>query len=248
MENLKGKVVIITGGAAGIGGAITSVLMERGASVVAVDIDQKAGERKVKENPDKIAFLKGDISKESVAKEAVAIAIERFGKVTGLINNGHPSVEKSILDHTDEDWALSIDAGFYATLYFMKAAYPELKKSKGSIVNFGSGAAVKGNVGQASYAAAKEAIRGLSRVAANEWAQDKIQVNIVSPLALTEGLAEWKKTSPEEYKKVAEKVPMKRFGDPRQDIAPVVVFLLSDDSRYMTGQTIMVDGGSTMLT
>jgi NAD(P)-dependent dehydrogenase (short-subunit alcohol dehydrogenase family) len=248
MENLKGKVVIITGGAAGIGGAITSVLMERGASVVAVDIDEEAGERKVKENPDKIAFLKGDISKESVAKEAVALAISRFGKVTGLINNGHPSVEKSILDHTDEDWALSINAGFYATLYFMKAAYPELKKSKGAIVNFGSGAAIKGNVEQASYVAAKEAIRGLSRVAANEWAEDEIQVNVISPLALTEGLAKWKETSPEEYEKVASKVPMKRFGDPRKDIAPAVVFLLSDDSRYMTGQTIMVDGGSTMLT
>ena len=248
MENLKDKVVIITGGAAGIGGAITSVLMERGASVVAVDIDEEAGERKVKENPDKIAFLKGDISKESVAKEAVALAISRFGKVTGLINNGHPSVEKSILDHTDEDWALSINAGFYATLYFMKAAYPELKKSKGAIVNFGSGAAIKGNVEQASYVAAKEAIRGLSRVAANEWAEDEIQVNVISPLALTEGLAKWKETSPEEYEKVASKVPMKRFGDPRKDIAPAVVFLLSDDSRYMTGQTIMVDGGSTMLT
>ena len=248
MENLKGKVVIITGGAAGIGGAITSVLMERGASVVAVDIDEEAGERKVKENPDKIAFLKGDISKESVAKEAVALAISRFGKVTGLINNGHPSVEKSILDHTDQDWALSINAGFYATLYFMKAAYPELKKSKGAIVNFGSGAAIKGNIEQASYVAAKEAIRGLSRVAANEWAEDEIQVNVISPLALTEGLAKWKETSPKEYEKVAEKVPMKRFGDPRKDIAPAVVFLLSDDSRYMTGQTIMVDGGSTMLT
>ena len=83
MENLKGKVVIITGGAAGIGGAITSVLMERGACVVAVDIDEKAGERKVKENPAKIAFLKGDISKESVAKEAVAIAIERLANLLG---------------------------------------------------------------------------------------------------------------------------------------------------------------------
>ena len=130
----------------------------------------------------------------------------------------------------------------------MKAAYPELKKSKGAIVNFGSGAAIKGNVEQASYVAAKEAIRGLSRVAANEWAEDEIQVNVISPLALTEGLAKWKETSPEEYEKVASKVPMKRFGDPRKDIAPAVVFLLSDDSRYMTGQTIMVDGGSTMLT
>ena len=130
MKNLTDKVVIVTGGAAGIGGAITTVLSQRGACVVAVDIDEKAGEKKVSENPDKIAFLKGDISKESVAKEAVDIAVSKFGKLTGLVNNAHPSVEKSILEHTDEDWALSINGGFYATLYFMKAAYPELKKLK----------------------------------------------------------------------------------------------------------------------
>lgn len=208
---------------------------------------KKLEKKKVGENPDRIAFLKGDISKEAVAKEAIEIAVSKFGKLTGLVNNAHPSVEKSIMEHTDEDWALSINGGFYATLYFMKAAYPELKKTKGSIVNFGSGAAMKGNVEQASYAAAKEAIRGLSRVAANEWAEDDIQVNVVSPLALTEGLAEWKETSPEEYKKVAEGIPMKRFGDPQKDIAPVVVFLLSEDSRYITGQTLMVDGGDIKL-
>lgn len=247
MENLKDKVVIVTGGAAGIGGAITTVLAERGACVVAVDIDEKAGNKIMNEHPDKIAFLIGDISKESVAKEAVSIAVSKFGKLTGLVNNAHPSVEKTILEHTDDDWALSMNAGFYATLYFMKAAYPELKKTKGSIVNFGSGAAMRGNIEQASYAAAKEAIRGLSRVAANEWALDDIQVNVVSPLALTEGLAEWKLTSPDEYKRVAEKIPMKRFGDPKKDIAPVVVFLLSEDSRYMTGQTLMVDGGDIKL-
>lgn len=247
MENLKDKVVIVTGGAAGIGGALTSVLVERGASVVVVDIDEKSGEKKEKENPDRIAFLKGDISKESVAKEAVSIAVSRFGKLTGLVNNGHPSVEKTILEHTDNDWALSMNGGFYSTLYFMKAAYPELKKSKGSIVNFGSGAAMRGNIEQASYAAAKEAIRGLSRVAANEWALDDIQVNVLSPLALTEGLAEWESTSPDEYRRVVEKIPMKRFGDPKKDIAPVVVFLLSEDSRYMTGQTLMVDGGDFKL-
>lgn len=248
MKNLVGKVVIVTGGVAGIGGAITSVLMERGASVVAVDIDEKAGEKKVEENPEKIAFIKGDVSKKSVAEEAVSMAIERFGKLTGLVNCAHPSVEKTILEHTDEDWALSINAGFYATLYFMTAAYPELKKNKGAIVNFGSGSAIGGQIGQSSYAAAKEAIRGLTRVAANEWAEDEIQVNVVCPLAMTEGLAEWKVASPVEYKKVEDKIPMKRFGDPRKDIAPVVVFLLSEDSRYITGQTIMVDGGSTKLT
>lgn len=247
METLKNHVVIVTGGAAGIGGAVTTELAERGACVVAVDINEEAGKQKVQENPHKIAFLKGDVSKESVANKAVEMAVSKFGKLTGLVNNAHASREKRIMELTEDDWSLSFDTGFYATLQFMKAAYPELKKSKGAIVNFGSGAAMKGNIEQASYAAAKEAIRGLSRVAANEWAQDGIRVNILSPLALTEGLAEWKKANPDKYKNVAEKIPMNYFGDPQKDIAPVVAFLLSEDSRYMTGQTLMADGGDIKL-
>lgn len=243
MKYLQDQVVIVTGGAAGIGGAITTVLTERGACVVAVDINEEAGEKKAQENPDKIVFLKGDISKNSVAKEAVELAVSKFGKLTGLVNNAHASRQKRIMDLTEEDWSLSFDTGFRATLNFMKAAYPELKKSKGAIVNFGSGAALSGSVGQASYAAAKEAIRGLSRVAANEWAQDSIQVNVVCPLALTEGVAKWKKSNIDDYEKVAGQIPMNYFGDPHKDIAPIVAFLLSEDSRYMTGQTLMADGG-----
>lgn len=247
MKSLQDQVVIVTGGAAGIGGAITTELTERGACVVAVDIDEKAGEQKMKENPDKIAFLKGDISKKSVATEAVELAVSKFGKLSGLVNNAHASREKRILDLTEDDWSLSFGTGFNATLQFMKAAYPELKKTEGAIVNFGSGAALNGSVGQASYTAAKEAIRGLSRVAANEWAKDSIQVNVICPLAHTEGVAKWKESNKKDYDEVAGKIPMDRFGDPQKDIAPVVAFLLSEDSRYMTGQTLMADGGDIKL-
>ena len=247
MKNLKDQVVIVTGGAAGIGGAITTVLTERGACVVAVDINEVAGKIKMEENPEMIVFLKGDISKQSVATEAVKLAVTKFGKLTGLVNNAHASRQRKIMELTEEDWSLSLDTGFRATLNFMKAAYPELKKNKGAIVNFGSGAALSGSVGQASYAAAKEAIRGLSRVAANEWAQDSIQVNTVCPLALTEGVAKWKETNSEDYDKVAGQIPMNYFGDPHKDIAPIVAFLLSEDSRYMTGQTLMADGGDIMI-
>ena len=247
MENLKGQVVIVTGGASGIGEALTSVLVKRGASVVAVDINEEAGQKKVEESPQNIVFLNGDVSKESVAEEAVKLAVSKFGKLTGLVNNAHASRQKPLMELTADDWALSFGTGFNATLHFMKAAYAELKKSKGSVVNFGSGAALNGQSGQASYAAAKEAIRGLSRVAATEWGKDNIRVNVVCPLALTEGVIKWRESSPEQYKQIADHIPLSHFGDPENDIAPIVAFLLSDDSQYMTGQTIMADGGDIKL-
>ncbi|WP_203228065.1 SDR family NAD(P)-dependent oxidoreductase [Roseovarius dicentrarchi] len=244
---MKHQVVIVTGGAAGIGGAITAELVRRGAQVVAVDLDGEAGAGMAGAHPEQIAFLKGDISDGQIARDAVALAVERFGKLTGLVNNAHASRQKPLLDHTPEDWALSFDTGLYGTLNFMQAAHPELVKTGGAIVNFGSGAALDGQKNQASYAAAKEAIRGLSRVAANEWASDGIRVNIVCPLALTDGVANWKKAHPDQYDEVAAKVPLGRFGDPQKDVAPVVAFLLGADSQYMTGQTVMADGGGHML-
>lgn len=247
MKNLKDQVIIVTGGAAGIGGALTTVLAKRGASIVAVDIDEEAGAKIEKENKDKITFLKGDVSKNEVAKEAVDLAVSKFGKLTGLVNNAHASRQKPLMELTEEDWSLSFGTGLNATLNFMKAAYPELKENKGAVVNFGSGAGLTGQENQASYAAAKEAIRGLSRVAANEWAPEGIRVNVVCPLALTEGVKNWKENRPEQYKQVSDNIPLKHFGDPQKDIAPVVAFLLSSDSQYMTGQTLMADGGDIKL-
>lgn len=244
---MKNQVVVVTGGAAGIGGAITSELVRRGAFVVVVDLNEDAGQQLARSHPDHIVFLKGDISREQTAGEAVALAISKFGKLTGLVNNAHVSRQKPLLDQTPEDWALSFDTGFWGTLNFMKAAHSELARAKGSIVNFGSGAALDGQKNQASYAAAKEAIRGLSRVAANEWADDGIRVNIICPLALTEGVAKWKEAHRDQYDEVAAKIPLGRFGDPQKDVAPVVAFLLGEDSRYMTGQTVMADGGGHML-
>ena len=247
MDNLKNQVVIVTGGAAGIGHALTTVLSQRGASVVVVDLNAEAGTKIAKSNPEQIVFLKGDVSKESVAEAAVQLAVSKFGKLTGLVNNAHASRQKSLMEHTPEDWALSFETGFNATLYFMKAAYNELAKYGGSIVNFGSGAGLEGLELQGSYAATKEAIRGLSRVAANEWAKDNIRVNVVCPMALTDGVAKWKADFPEHYQEAANKVPLGRFGDPQKDVAPIVAFLLSSDSQYMTGQTLMADGGAIKL-
>ncbi|CAM3344368.1 SDR family NAD(P)-dependent oxidoreductase [Empedobacter stercoris] len=247
MDNLNNQIIIVTGGAAGIGGGITSELVKRGASVIAVDVNEEAGLAIEKKNEGKVIFLKGDVSQEAVAQEAVELALTKFGKLTGLVNNAHVSRQKPLMELTEDDWSISFDTGFRATLNFMKAAYNELKKSEGAIVNFGSGAALQGSRFQASYAAAKEAIRGLSRVAANEWAADNIRVNVVCPLALTAGVEKWKENFPEDYNHVVEKIPLGRFGDPQSDVAPIVAFLLSEDSKYMTGQTLMADGGDIKL-
>lgn len=247
MQQLENKTVIVTGGAAGIGGGISRVLAARGASVVAVDINAEAGAQLEADLGDRVVFLQGDVSSPEVAARAVDTAVERFGGLDGLVNNAHASRQAPFVDITPDMWDLSFNTGFIATRNFMLAAYPHLKSRGGSVVNFGSGAALVGQPTQAAYAAAKEAIRGLSRVVANEWAADAIRVNVVCPMAMTAGVEAWRAAAPELYEQSLTKVPLGRFGDPQTDVAPIVAFLISDDSVYMTGQTLMADGGANKI-
>ncbi|MFJ2469547.1 SDR family NAD(P)-dependent oxidoreductase [Glutamicibacter sp. NPDC087583] len=178
---LENKVVVVTGGASGIGGAISRVLALRGAKVVAVDLNTEAGTVLAEELRDSVIFIEGDVSKQETADTAVAAAVENFGGLDGLVNNAHASRQAPFTDLDQTAWELSFKTGFLATRQFMLAAYPHLKDNGGSIVNFGSGSAMVGQPTQAAYASAKEAIRGLSRVTANEWAANNIRVNAVSP-------------------------------------------------------------------
>ena len=240
---LENQTFIVTGGASGIGLGITRRLTSEGGQVVAVDINAEAGRQVVAGFGDRVRFLRGDVSDAQVAAAAVSEAVTAFGGLNGLVNNAHASRQKPFLELEESDWSLSFSTGFQATLNFMRAAHDELAKTKGSVVNFGSGAAMSGQMGQASYAAAKEAVRGVSRVIANEWAPEGIRVNIVSPLALTPGVETWSKEQPAQYEETVATIPLARFGDPETDVAPVVAFLLSSDAKYMTGQTLMADGG-----
>lgn len=244
---LSGKTAIVTGGAAGIGGAISRVFVRRGARVVAVDLSEEAGQALVEELGDAVVFIAGDVSDPQVAARAVAAAVQHFGHLDTLVNNAHASRQALFTELSDAHWALSLDTGLMATRHFMLAAYPELRKKGGSVINFGSGAALEGQPTQAAYAAAKEAIRGLSRVVANEWAAEGIRVNVVCPIALTAGVEHWRENFPDLYQGTLTKIPLGRFGDPEQDVAPIVAFLASDDSQYMTGQTLLADGGSSKL-
>lgn len=224
------------------------MFVERGARVVVVDLQQEAGEEIVREAGGSVVFHYGDVSDPAVADAAVGLAVERFGKLDVLINNASVSRQRPFEEQTADDWRLAMDTGLYATRNFMLAALPALKQAGGgAIVNFGSGAGLDGQPNQAPYAATKEAIRGLSRVVANEWAPHNIRVNVVCPMAMTAGVEQWAQARPEQYAQSAAKVPLGRFGAPQADVAPVVAFLASDDAKYMTGQTVMADGGAIKL-
>ncbi|UWX98558.1 SDR family oxidoreductase [Arthrobacter zhaoxinii] len=246
---LNNKTAIITGGAGGIGQGIVRRFLAEGAKVAVVDIDQAQGDKLLAdlEGKGEVIFIAKDISLAENAAAIVAETVERFGGLDILVNNAHASKQAPIMETTPEIWDLSFNTGTMATFHLMRAAYPELKKTRGSIINFGSGAGIKGLPNQVAYAAAKEAIRAISRTAANEWAVDGIRVNVVSPVALTPGIVQWSKAFPEAYQEVVDGVPLGRLGDPETDIAPIVVFLASEDSQYLTGQTLMADGGTIKL-
>ncbi|MBP3306908.1 MAG: SDR family oxidoreductase, partial [Anaerotignum sp.] len=171
-------------------------------------------------------------------------AIERFGEIHVLINNAQASASGvSLAEKTTKQFDLAIYSGLYATFYYMKACYPHLKKTKGTVINFASGAGLFGNFGQSSYAAAKEGIRGMSRVAATEWGADGINVNVVCPLAWTAQLENWADQYPEAFEANVKMPPMGHYGDVEKEIGRACVALASPDLKYLTGETITLEGG-----
>lgn len=247
---LKDKAVIITGGAGGIGSGMARAMAKEGAKVAIVDLNEEQGNAVVTElqkiSPDSM-FIKADITERKKLHEIVDTVVEKYGKLDVLVNNAHASRQVNFEDTTEEDMDFSFNTGFYPTFYLMQSAFPHLKESEGSIINFASGAGLEGQKTQTAYAAAKEAIRAISKVAANEWGEYGINVNIISPIAMTPGVEAWSKEHPETFEAIVSKVPMKRWGDPEKDIGPIAVFLASEDSNYMTGQTLMADGGSIQI-
>jgi len=261
MGFLTGKTAIITGagravlknGRCGsIGYGIATAYAKEGANLVITGRNVKKLED-AKEELERLYNIKvlpiqADVSAKSdnlaVVQSVVDKAMEVFGRIDVLINNAQASASGvTLADHTTEQFDLSLYSGLYAAFYYMKACYPHLKETKGSVINFASGAGLFGNYGQCAYAAAKEGIRGLTRVAANEWAKDGINVNIVCPLAWTAQLEQFQEAYPEAYKANVHTPPAGHFGDPELEIGRVCVQLASPDFKYMTGETLTLEGG-----
>ena len=249
MKRLQDNVTIITGGGKGIGYGMACAFAKEGSNLVITGRTESrlldAKKRLEEEYGVKVLAMVADGADEARIKEVIAKTIETFGKINTLVNNAQASKSGlPLIEHTKEDFDLAINSGLYAAFFYMREAFPYLKESKGSVINFASGAGLFGKLGQSSYAAAKEGIRGLSRVAAAEWGPDGVRVNVIAPLAMTESLQEWKENYPELFAKTIQGIPLGRFADPMQDIGRVCVFLASDDASYVTGETITLQGGS----
>ena len=190
------------------------------------------------------ANVEAGADNEAVVNAVVQKTVEAFGDIHVLINNAQASASGvTLINHTTEQFDLAIYSGLYAAFYYMKACYPYLAKTKGSVINFASGSGLFGNFGQCAYAAAKEGIRGLSRVAANEWAKDGINVNVVCPLAWTAQLEQFQRAYPDAFEKNVHTPPMGYFGDPEENIGRVCVQLAHPDFKFMTGETLTLEGG-----
>lgn len=249
MKRLDGNTTIITGGGKGIGFGLAQAFAEEGSNLVLTG----RTESRLLEAKQKLEAMYGievlpivaDGADEEAIRKVVAAAVEKFGKINTLVNNAQ--VSKSglpLIEHTREDFDLAIYSGLYAAFFYMRECFPYLKETKGSVINFASGAGLFGKLGQSSYAAAKEGIRGMSRVAAAEWGPDGVRVNVVCPLAMTESLRQWRDEYPELFEKTIQGIPLGRFADPKDDIGRVCVFLASEDAHFVTGETITLQGGS----
>lgn len=246
-DSMRGHVAIVTGAAQGVGKGVAAALLERGAAVLLVDIlDDKLRETTAELRAGgPVEMLVANLREPDSAGRIVTAAVDVFGAVHGLVNNAIATNEpKPFVDVTTEDLALGYDVGPRATFLLMQAVHPVMVKAGGgSIVNLGSGTGTGGEPKWGGYAAAKEAIRGLSKVAALEWGRDNIRVNVICPFAESDGVKLWKQFAPDDYAKAVRRIPMKRIGDVRTDVGALVAFLLGTDATFITGQTIHVDGG-----
>ncbi len=253
-DSVEGRVVIVTGASKGIGRGIALHLARRGASLTITArkpeaLDAMSAELDELGAPHLATTL--NVADRDGAFALAERTVAEFGRIDGLVANAQTFRSVTALeDVTERDMAIIMDTGPKGTLWAMQSVFPYMREQgRGRIVTMGSNAALLGAAGYGPYVSSKEAIRGLTRTAAREWGQYGITVNAVCPVSIAH-------RAPPDDDPIRAKVfaetfsnqPIARDGDAEDDIAPIVTFLLSDASRYMTGQTLMADGGAIMLT
>lgn len=250
MPTFDGKVVIVTGGAKGIGRAISLSFAREGANVVCADVDTAAGNEvtaAAQGSAGKLLFFKGDVSQSAVCQDLVATAVAEFGGVDILCNNVGIQPKESYLpadELPEETWDRIVGVNLKSNFLMTKYCVPEMRKRGGGvIINTASVQGLQSALGVAPYAASKGGQLSLTRQLALEYAKDNIRVLAVNPGTIETPLALAGSNSVAELRAAAERThPLGRIGQP-QDIANVVLFLASDGASFMTGESVTVDGG-----
>lgn len=252
-NDLTGHVVIVTGGTRGIGLGIVRHLARAGARLAVTGRKPAGLEAVAKELTERGTphfAMQADHGDRESSRAVVERAAETFGGIDALVANAQSYSPAARLEEVNErDFDRVVDTGPKGTLWLMQAVVPHMKaRGRGRIVTFGSATGHTGAAGYGAYAAAKEGVRSLTRTAANEWGRFGITVNCVCPVSVAHRMPPTDDGGDRAaaYAAMFENHPLGRDGDPETDIAPVVAFLISDASRYLTGQTLMVDGGGTM--
>ncbi len=253
IPDLRGHTVVVTGASRGIGRGVAHVLGRAGAELCCTGRRPQRLEKLAEElDAAGIAHrtLVADVADREASRAVAQATVDAFGKIDALVANAQSLIPVTKLEAVEPpDFDLVLDTGPKGTLWLMQAVLPHMKqRGRGRIVTLGSAMGMTGAPGYGPYAAAKEGVRSLTRTAAREWGEFGITVNCVCPASVAHRMPV-KEDGGDRAAAFAEMFadhPLGRDGDPEADIAPVVAFLVSDASQYVTGQTLMVDGGGVM--
>ena len=247
-DRLAGRAALVTGAGDGIGLGIAKRYARAGAKVLVAEFDDAKGEAAaaaIRAEGGEAAFIHCDVTDQAQMEAAVQATIDRFGAIDILVNNAYRgSSIRRVEQKSDDEYRYAFAINFFGPKWAMVKALPHMKAQRwGRIVNICSLNGVNAHMGSAEYNSSKEALRTLTRSAAREWAPWGIAANIICPAAVSAAYKRFSEMQPEVAKATAGVNPMGRMGDPEADIGGVAVFLASEDARYLTGNTLYVDGG-----
>lgn len=246
--SLKGRTILVTGAGAGLGRGICLACAELGASIIVASPRENGVEtvREVTDRGGQATWIRADATIDSDLEAAVAAAVDTYGSLDAVVHNATSRysaaatpIEQVSLDEWDDHVAVTLRAAYVLA----RASLPHLAGRDGRFVLMTSPAGMEGATDRPAYSAVKGAIRGFTKSLALEWGKHGVAVTCVSPLAVTPALANAYKASPQLEEKLRTLVPLGRVGDSETDIGPVIAFLTGPGSRYITGQTLVVDGG-----
>ncbi len=248
MSSLEHKIIIVTGAASGIGKGIATRLIADGGTVVVSDINEDAAKQTAAELGERAYGVRTDVTDRASVDAMVEDVVARFGTIDVVVNNAGWDKVGPFVDGSVEDWQRIIAINLYGPLHVSQATLPTLiKQGHGSIINLGSDAARVGSSGEAVYSATKGGVVAFTKTLARELARYQIRANAVCPgPADTPLFAGISAENPKLREALERSIPLRRLAQP-SDLAAAVAFFASDDSSYITGQTLSVSGGLTMI-